>query len=186
MKKTKNILLTLTTFILIFCIYVTPTYAHTYKKYIEAEKSYEKFETKNKNKWQHALMCDFTHNGIPELITYKESGVRFQIDLYAYKKHKIVKLNKEKIYGVIDVGYCVKDKKIYVMQTSSAFDVWIQEYKIKNNKLVKVNRYKALTNPDTNKTKYYKNNKTIKKKQYTKYLKKIEWITPKCCTPTKR
>ena len=175
----KKLSLSLIIVAFLLCFGAAPAYARASQKYLNATNAYGRFEKKRLNKNRHTLLCDFTGDGVPELVTYKYAGVRYQVDFYTYKNHKITKLNRNKIYGVADVGYRIGTKKIYIMQTNSAFDFWIQECKIIKNRLVNSNCYRSLTNCNTNKTRYTKNEKKITRRQFNKYMNQIEWIIPR-------
>ncbi len=108
-------------------------------------------------------LYDFNKDGTSELVVAEGGGARPYYDVYTYKNKKIVCLEKD----TNEVGY-ISGKKYLVSYGSGGWNNFSYDvYKIKKNKLVKVNTYACVNGV------YKKDGKKIEKSVFDAFVKTV-------------
>lgn len=108
-------------------------------------------------------LYDFNKDGIDELVVSDNGGARSYYDVYTYKNKKVVSL----ISKVNNIGYINGKKYIVTYGSGGAYNFDYTVYKIKKNKLVKVDKYACVNGV------YKKNGKKSDKSTFVAFEKTV-------------
>lgn len=111
-------------------------------------------------------LYDFNKDGVKELVVSEPGGARALEFIYTYKNNKVVTLSNDSYNGI---GYLKGKKYVVGYGSGGAQNFEYTVYKITKEKLKKVTKYACIDGD------YKKDNKTISKNKFTKFLKTVKF-----------